>query len=312
MSHSESNCYIQAFSFNEDFLMTPNSLWENENLSFRAKGLLGYMLSRPKNWKVHTWQLSQLYKGVERGNGIEGVRSMIKELIDHGYVIYNKFRNEEGQWEHRYMVYPLPFKDFQKMFPERVKPNLVEPVLVKPSILTRTELTRTELKQQQQPIKEHKIPPLNNVVVSSKNYSKKEQPNKIVFHECLENVEALTELDKLALYKFPEERVKLALKFAKAVPFKNTLIAQLVWHCSQEKPPKAAASFDLYSKCLEMIGKVSSETSTFEVNTESITFIHTVGQSLPKVIKYSDKNAGDLIKDEFIKRKFKPKKQIVI
>ena len=73
---------------------------------------------------------------------------MIKELKDLGYVLYSKAKNSKGQWEHRYVVYPMPYKDFQKMFPERDKPRVDYPVQVNAPIITNTDLTRNELKQQ--------------------------------------------------------------------------------------------------------------------------------------------------------------------
>lgn len=306
MTNSESNCYIQAFSLNDDFLMTPNSLWENENLTFRAKGLLGYMLSRPKNWRVHTWQLSQLYKGEERGNGIEGIRSMIKELIDHEYVIYTKFRNEAGQWEHRYMVYPMPFKDFQKMFPERVKPNLVEPVLVKPSILTRTELTRTELKQQQQhhPKKDADLPVLNPVVVSFKNKERKASQPPPEIYNCLKERTDLTLEDKLILMKFPEDRIKTGLLYFEIEPLKTTLIQGLQWHCSQNIPPKPNKKNDLFERCKKVISTHSSKFREVVLTDKSITFIQLLGQGMPIEIKFNDPDAENLIALEFKKGKF--------
>lgn len=143
MTNSESNIYIKSVSLNEEFSITPNALWENKKLSWKAKGLMGYLLSRPKNWKIYTWQLAEIYQGDDRGNGIESIRTMINELKEHGYIVFRKFRNEKGQWQHEYVVYPMPVSDFQKMFPERVKPVVDEPLQVKPDITTSTELTRT-------------------------------------------------------------------------------------------------------------------------------------------------------------------------
>lgn len=145
MSNSKSSLYIQSVSLNEDFSITPNSLWENKTLSWKSKGLMGYLLSRPKNWRVHTWQLAEIYKGEGSGNGLEGIQTMIKELRDHGYIQYRKYRNEKGQWEHEYTVLPFPIDEFKKMFPERQFPGLEKPGLEKPGILTSTEKTKTEL-----------------------------------------------------------------------------------------------------------------------------------------------------------------------
>ncbi|MCE5319275.1 MAG: hypothetical protein LLG04_18165, partial [Parachlamydia sp.] len=68
--------------------------------------------------------------------------------------VYRKFRGDRGQWQHEYIVYPMPIKDFQKMFPERVKADLVEPDVAKPSILTSTELTNTKQQRQHEEVVE--------------------------------------------------------------------------------------------------------------------------------------------------------------
>ena len=143
MSYSESDAYtIETVTLADHFLMTPNSLWEDETLSFSAKGLLGYLLSRPKNWKVHPWQLADVYKGDKRGNGLDSIKSMIKELRAAGYIAYSKIHDPiTGRWIHKYKVYPLPIRDFQKKFPEVVKPPVGEPAVVKPPYTTSTELT---------------------------------------------------------------------------------------------------------------------------------------------------------------------------
>lgn len=146
MSHSLSDNYtIERASYNDHFLITSNALWENESISFQAKGLLGYLLSRPKDWIIHPFHLAQIYKGDKRGNGLDAIKVMIKELRQSGYITYQKARDSKGHWVHKYKVYPEPHKDFQKKFPEVVKPALVDPALVKPSIITSTELPNTDV-----------------------------------------------------------------------------------------------------------------------------------------------------------------------
>ena len=222
MSSLESNIYIQSVSLNEDFTVIPNSIGSNTNLSFGAMGLLLHLLQLPKNWKIHTWQLAKHYQGKKRGNGLDSVKVMMRELKDEGYIVYEKIKNEKGLWDHRYIVYPFPIEVFKKMFPERFKP-----AVVKPSIITNTKLG---------------VSPI---------YIKKQQQEKgksVVVFSCLKDRSDLTDANIKSLMKYPEERVKLALEFSKFSPPKKSLIQLLIWHCNMKEPPVADESSAVTSK----------------------------------------------------------------
>jgi len=125
--------------------MISNKIFENPNLSWQAKGLLSYILSRPPNWHVHSWQLSKIYEGDNPGNSLHSIKKIIKELRDNGYIDYAKVRDNKGRWIHRYDVYPMPYKEFKKIFPEVELPALEIPETVTQPILINTDLANTEL-----------------------------------------------------------------------------------------------------------------------------------------------------------------------
>ncbi len=60
----------------------------------------------------------------------------------------------------------------------------------------------------------------------------------VVFYECLLKDERLTNENREALMKFPEDRVRLSIEFSLAQKASKTLMAQLVWHCQQKSPPE--------------------------------------------------------------------------
>ena len=83
-----------------------NSVFTDSRLSWKAKGLMGYLLSRPDNWKVIVGDLVKQSK-----DGRDAVYSGIKELKKNGYLEQRPIRNEEGKksiirWE--YIVYEEP------------------------------------------------------------------------------------------------------------------------------------------------------------------------------------------------------------
>jgi hypothetical protein len=150
----ENSVTIHRVSLNSHFTITSNSMHEDPNLSFAAKGLLGYILSRPQNWEIKTWQLAKVYMGSKKGNGVDAIEVLMQELKEQGYLVYSKSQNTKGQWEHRYDAYPQRIKDFQKMFPEGdlpavVLPAVENPAMVNPPISTSTELKRKDLTKNQ-------------------------------------------------------------------------------------------------------------------------------------------------------------------
>lgn len=75
------------------FAQIPNDALRDERLSFRARGLLAYMLSFPDDWRHRADDLSE--KGKE---GREAVRTALRELEAIGYRVKEKRQDELGQW----------------------------------------------------------------------------------------------------------------------------------------------------------------------------------------------------------------------
>lgn len=142
---SQENSTIHNVRLDTHFTITANSTPADPNLSWAAKGLLWYILSRPKDWKVYVWQLREIYQGKKKGNKKDAIQSLLRELREAGYVKYIKYRDSRGKWAHRYDVYPMPIKDFQKIIPERDHPAPDHPAPGNPVILTSTDSPRNDL-----------------------------------------------------------------------------------------------------------------------------------------------------------------------
>ena len=74
-----------------DYTVMSNHHLRNANLSLKAKGLLSMMLSLPEDWNYNIRGLASLSR-----DGIDSVRSAIKELEHYMYVERNIIRNESG------------------------------------------------------------------------------------------------------------------------------------------------------------------------------------------------------------------------
>jgi len=82
------------------FVIIDKSALEDRRLSFRAKGLHAYLLSRPDNWVPNREHLATVST-----EGIFAVRTVLKELEDAGYITREKERDQHGHFEHVTTVY---------------------------------------------------------------------------------------------------------------------------------------------------------------------------------------------------------------
>ncbi len=92
-----------------NFTQISNEVLLDQRLSFKARGILALLLSRPKNWKIYIDEI------VERSDadGKHSVRTGFKELKDLGYLKLVKVWNDEtGKFEGT--VYQLCLKPIKK------------------------------------------------------------------------------------------------------------------------------------------------------------------------------------------------------
>jgi hypothetical protein len=86
------------------FTIVPNAIFNDDNLSLGAKGLLGYLLSRPGNWQVRHDQLQH-----KLGIGRKMLNKLIVELEEAGYLDRDE---EQARDEHnRFMPYNYIVRD---------------------------------------------------------------------------------------------------------------------------------------------------------------------------------------------------------
>jgi hypothetical protein len=79
------------------FTQIINNMFEDSSISLKAKGFIGYCLTKPESWKFHVSYLSQQLK-----EGEKAIYSTIDECIENGYAIRYQKRKENGdfsEWE---------------------------------------------------------------------------------------------------------------------------------------------------------------------------------------------------------------------
>lgn len=75
------------------FVVLPNSAVNDSRLSFRARGLLAYMLGRPPGWSYNADRLA-----ATTTEGRDAVRAAMRELTRLGYYRATRVRLERGRF----------------------------------------------------------------------------------------------------------------------------------------------------------------------------------------------------------------------
>ena len=82
------------------FTMVSNQVVQNTNISFKAKGLLTYLLSFPDSWELSPYQIQKTFTLSEKVT-----ENLIKELISAGYI--EKSLNKKTK-KNQYIVHEMP------------------------------------------------------------------------------------------------------------------------------------------------------------------------------------------------------------
>lgn len=95
---------------NTNYTVMSNYHLRDKRLSYKAKGLLSFMLSLPDDWDYSINGLVSISK-----ESIRAIRNILKELQENNYLVINKIKNEKGQFEYEYLIYEKPDIHFVDM-----------------------------------------------------------------------------------------------------------------------------------------------------------------------------------------------------
>ena len=105
-----------------NFTILSNEILRDNRLSFRARGILASVLSRPDNWRTNADSLAN-----ESIEGRGAILTALKELEMLGYLERTKYQNELGHWVSDSLIYDQP--KFGK--PTSVEPTSENSTLIK-------------------------------------------------------------------------------------------------------------------------------------------------------------------------------------
>src|SRR5574344_2124353 len=87
----------------KNYSVMSNYHLQDKKLSFKAKGLLSFMLSLPDDWQFTIKGISKNSKESEKT-----VRTVLKELELNNYLVIQKKQNKFGRFIYEYFIYERP------------------------------------------------------------------------------------------------------------------------------------------------------------------------------------------------------------
>ena len=114
------------------YATTPNDLLNDPNISLKAKGLYGYIQSKPDWWAFSSERITKDTK-----DWTDSIRAGLIELEEFWYLKREKTKNEKWHWDTDYILYEKPQKkqrsEPSSESPEGGNPERENPTLEKPS-----------------------------------------------------------------------------------------------------------------------------------------------------------------------------------
>lgn len=189
---------MSTFRINKtkDYTVMSNHHLHDDRLSFGAKGLLSFMLSLPDDWDYTLSGLAKISK-----EGIDAIRTMVRELENCGYIVRQRDRDEKGRLGGSgWCVYEKPIGQLNDL-PAQDRPAQEEPTLENPTLGEPTQINTNILNTN--------IPSMSrNVKRVEREDTKKKKSKKEKSDELLESL-----LPKYELSPVVKEKVRKWIKY---------------------------------------------------------------------------------------------------
>lgn len=119
-------------SYKDNYTIIDRRALEDERLSWAARGILAYLMSKPDDWAVSVAQLSKA------GNlGRDGIYAALRELEAAGYVERVQGRRDDGTMASMdYLVTDTPLTENPEAAPLTDLPHTAQPLTAGPTLLS--------------------------------------------------------------------------------------------------------------------------------------------------------------------------------
>jgi hypothetical protein len=94
---------IRAARPHQNYTVVHNELIEDQSLTWKARGILVYLLSKPDHWRTTSAHLAS-----QSPEGIYAVRAGLQQLERAGYIRRIRKQNSRGQWSTYTVVFDRP------------------------------------------------------------------------------------------------------------------------------------------------------------------------------------------------------------
>jgi len=88
----------------DNFTILSNAVLNDARLSFRARGVLMWLLSKPADWRTR----SESIAAQSPTEGRDAIRTAMRELERLGYLVREKVQDERGRWHTIQTIYEEP------------------------------------------------------------------------------------------------------------------------------------------------------------------------------------------------------------
>lgn len=105
----------------KNYTVMSNYHLQDKNLSYKAKGLLSFMLSLPEDWDYSLKGLVSVSK-----ENIKAIRTILNELKETGYLEIIQTRGGNGYYKYEYIIREIPIIEINKDIPYTQKGYAVE------------------------------------------------------------------------------------------------------------------------------------------------------------------------------------------
>ncbi len=86
------------------YSMISKTAVRDDRLSWKATGLLAFILSLPDDWQIYVLDLAN-----RKQDGLAATRSALKELVEVGYMEKKSYRDKKGHFvKHEYILHEAP------------------------------------------------------------------------------------------------------------------------------------------------------------------------------------------------------------
>jgi hypothetical protein len=252
------------------YVMISREMAQDKSISPKAKGVLLYLLSLPKDWKIFH---SQLQNGL--GVGEDYINSAMDELIANGYAERTRERVKGIFQPYKYKI-----REFKKLNPNRKnQPGLTGPV--NPALQNRDSESKEEKQQQ-------------GATAPAAVSSKKAKKQKAEIYPCLESIE-IPEKEKEWLTKtHDEEAVQYAIAWATHPQTKidTTLVQVIKWACAArpEMPKDQKDEVEANKEGAKQYDDQSNDYARIGALSKFVEVVPFQGQSGGTYIEYTDRD----------------------